>query len=46
MDLRVARHTERIDEVVACSRDANGLPVIGGFSRHDGYDGRRARTPS
>jgi ribosomal protein S18 acetylase RimI-like enzyme len=39
MELRVARHTERLDEVVAFYRDGIGLPVIGGFRGHDGYDG-------
>ena len=39
MELRVARHTERLDEVVAFYRDGLGLPVIGGFRDHDGYDG-------
>jgi hypothetical protein len=29
--LRVARHTGRLDEVVAFYRDAIGLPEIGGF---------------
>jgi catechol 2,3-dioxygenase-like lactoylglutathione lyase family enzyme len=39
MQLRVARHTDRLDEVVAFYRDGIGLPVIGGFRDHDGYDG-------
>ena len=39
MDLRVARHTERLDEVVAFYRDGLGLQAIGGFRDHDGYDG-------
>jgi catechol 2,3-dioxygenase-like lactoylglutathione lyase family enzyme len=37
--LRVARHTARLDAVVAFYRDAIGLPEIGGFRDHDGYDG-------
>ena len=37
--LRVARHTERLDEVVAFYRDGLGLEEIGGFRDHDGYDG-------
>jgi catechol 2,3-dioxygenase-like lactoylglutathione lyase family enzyme len=37
--LRVARHTGRLDAVVAFYRDAIGLPEIGGFRDHDGYDG-------
>ena len=39
MRLRVARHTERLDEVVAFYRDGIGLTEIGGFRDHDGYDG-------
>src|ERR1700709_729268 len=39
MQLRVARHTERLDEVVAFYRDGLGLREIGGFRGHDGYDG-------
>jgi ribosomal protein S18 acetylase RimI-like enzyme len=39
IELRVARHTERLDEVVAFYRDGVGLPVIGEFRGHDGYDG-------
>jgi GNAT superfamily N-acetyltransferase len=39
MQLRVARHTERLDEVVAFYRDGLGLPEIGGFRDHGGYDG-------
>jgi catechol 2,3-dioxygenase-like lactoylglutathione lyase family enzyme len=39
MQLRVARHTERLDEVVAFYRDGLGLAEIGGFRDHAGYDG-------
>ena len=39
MQLRVARHTERLDEVVGFYRDGIGLIEIGGFRDHDGYDG-------
>ena len=39
MRLRVARHTERLDEVVGFYRDGIGLTEIGGFRDHDGYDG-------
>jgi catechol 2,3-dioxygenase-like lactoylglutathione lyase family enzyme len=39
MQVRVARHTERLDEVVAFYRDGLGLPEIGGFRDHAGYDG-------
>jgi catechol 2,3-dioxygenase-like lactoylglutathione lyase family enzyme len=39
MQLRIARHTERLNEVVAFYRDGIGLTEIGGFRGHDGYDG-------
>ena len=39
MQLRVARHTERLAEVVAFYRDGIGLPEVGTFRDHDGYDG-------
>jgi GNAT superfamily N-acetyltransferase len=39
MQLRVARHTGRLDEVVRFYRDGIGLPQIGGFRDHAGYDG-------
>jgi catechol 2,3-dioxygenase-like lactoylglutathione lyase family enzyme len=39
MQLRVARHTERLAEIVAFYRDALGLPEISRFEDHDGYDG-------
>jgi catechol 2,3-dioxygenase-like lactoylglutathione lyase family enzyme len=39
MQLRVARHTERLDQVVAFYRDGLGLEEAGRFSDHDGYDG-------
>jgi GNAT superfamily N-acetyltransferase len=37
--LRVARHTNRLHEVVRFYRDGIGLTEIGGFRDHDGYDG-------
>jgi GNAT superfamily N-acetyltransferase len=37
--VRVARHTQRLDEIVAFYRDGLGLAEIGGFRDHDGYDG-------
>jgi catechol 2,3-dioxygenase-like lactoylglutathione lyase family enzyme len=39
MQLRVARHTKRLDEVVGFYRDGLGLPEIGGFHDHEGYVG-------
>ena len=43
--LRVARHTERLDELVAFYRDGLGLPEIGGFRDHAGYDGVFLEVP-
>lgn len=37
--MRVARPTDRLDEVVAFYRDGIGLPVIGSFEGHAGYTG-------
>jgi catechol 2,3-dioxygenase-like lactoylglutathione lyase family enzyme len=39
LQVRFARHTERLDEVVSFYRDGLGLPEIGRFANHDGYDG-------
>ncbi|HEY7630313.1 MAG TPA: VOC family protein [Thermoleophilaceae bacterium] len=39
MQLRVARHTENLDDLVAFYRDGIGLRELGGFRDHDGYDG-------
>jgi catechol 2,3-dioxygenase-like lactoylglutathione lyase family enzyme len=39
VQLRVARHTNRLDDVVRFYRDGLGLPEIGRFDDHDGYDG-------
>jgi catechol 2,3-dioxygenase-like lactoylglutathione lyase family enzyme len=45
MQLRVARHTARLDEVVRFYRDGLGLPEIGGFRDHHGYDGVFLEVP-
>ena len=37
--VRFARPTDRLEEVVAFYHDALGLPHLGGFEDHDGYDG-------
>jgi catechol 2,3-dioxygenase-like lactoylglutathione lyase family enzyme len=37
--VRIARPTEQLERVVGFYRDGLGLPVIGSFSGHDGYDG-------
>jgi catechol 2,3-dioxygenase-like lactoylglutathione lyase family enzyme len=39
VQLRVARHTEQLDAVVAFYRDGIGLTELGGFRDHEGYDG-------
>jgi catechol 2,3-dioxygenase-like lactoylglutathione lyase family enzyme len=39
VQVRFARHTDRFDEVVRFYRDGLGLPEIGRFEAHDGYDG-------
>jgi GNAT superfamily N-acetyltransferase/catechol 2,3-dioxygenase-like lactoylglutathione lyase family enzyme len=39
IQLRVARHTERLDELVRFYGDGLGLVEVGGFRNHDGYDG-------
>ena len=39
MQVRVARHTERLEGVVAFYRDGLGLPEIGRFRGHEDYDG-------
>jgi catechol 2,3-dioxygenase-like lactoylglutathione lyase family enzyme len=43
--LRVARHTERLDEIVAFYRDGLGLTELGGFRDHAGYDGALLEVP-
>jgi catechol 2,3-dioxygenase-like lactoylglutathione lyase family enzyme len=45
MQLRVARHTERLDELVAFYRDGLGLREAGGFRDHAGYDGVFLEVP-
>ena len=39
VQVRVARPTDRLDEVVRFYRDALGLKQIGAFAGHAGYDG-------
>jgi len=39
MRVRIARHTDDLEAVVAFYRDRVGLPENGGFTDHDGYDG-------
>ncbi len=39
MQVRFARHTDRLAEIVRFYRDGLGLREIGSFENHDGYDG-------
>ncbi|HZH50483.1 MAG TPA: VOC family protein [Microvirga sp.] len=43
--LRIARPTDRLDEVVRFYRDGLGFEVIAGFEDHDGFDGRMLGHP-
>ena len=39
VQVRVARPTDRLEEVVGFYRDALGLEQVGSFEGHEGYDG-------
>lgn len=39
MQVRFARHTSRLEELVRFYRDGLGLRELGRFEDHDGYDG-------
>jgi catechol 2,3-dioxygenase-like lactoylglutathione lyase family enzyme len=39
MEVRFARHTERLPEIVRFYGDGLGLPELGRFEDHAGYDG-------
>ena len=45
MQLRVARHTERLDALVRFYRDGLGLSELGRFEDHDGYEGVFLEVP-
>jgi len=45
LQVRVARQTGRLAEVVGFYRDGLGLPVVGGFTDHDGYSGVMVHLP-
>jgi catechol 2,3-dioxygenase-like lactoylglutathione lyase family enzyme len=45
MQLRVARHTERLDALVRFYRDGLGLTEVGRFEDHDGYEGVFLEVP-
>lgn len=37
--VRIARPTDKLEKVVAFYHNALGLPIIGSFADHDGYNG-------
>ena len=39
VQFRIARPTDQLEKVVEFYRDGVGLEVVGGFEKHDGYDG-------
>jgi catechol 2,3-dioxygenase-like lactoylglutathione lyase family enzyme len=39
MEVRFARHTQRLPEIVRFYRDGLGLPELGRLEDHAGYDG-------
>jgi catechol 2,3-dioxygenase-like lactoylglutathione lyase family enzyme len=43
--LRIARPTDRLDEVVRFYRDGLGFEIIAAFDNHDGFDGRMFGHP-
>lgn len=43
--LRVARPTDRLDDVVRFYTDGVGLARLGGFEDHDGFDGVMLGVP-
>jgi catechol 2,3-dioxygenase-like lactoylglutathione lyase family enzyme len=43
--MRVARPTDRLDEVVRFYRDGLGLQVLGSFEDHEGFDGVMLGVP-
>ena len=45
MQLRVARHTERLDALVRFYCDGLGLTELGGFQDHAGYEGVFLEVP-
>lgn len=46
MQIRVARPTDKLTEVVAFYHDGMGLPVIAHFENHAGYSGVMLGTPT
>lgn len=45
MEVRIARQTGQLEAVVRFYRDGLGLPVIDGFTDHDGYTGVMVGLP-
>jgi catechol 2,3-dioxygenase-like lactoylglutathione lyase family enzyme len=39
MQIRIARPTDKLEQVVAFYRDGLGMPIIGHFEHHAGYSG-------
>jgi len=39
MEFRLARHTNRIDEIIDFYTNALGFSILGNFEGHEGYDG-------
>jgi catechol 2,3-dioxygenase-like lactoylglutathione lyase family enzyme len=46
LQLRIARHTDQLEDVVAFYRDGIGLREVGGFRDHDSYDGVFLEVPA
>jgi hypothetical protein len=45
MKVRLARHTDNLEAIVSFYRDRVGLPEIGRFEGHEGYDGALLDLP-
>jgi catechol 2,3-dioxygenase-like lactoylglutathione lyase family enzyme len=45
VQVRVARPTDRLEQVIRFYHEGLCLPIIGGFSGHDGYDGVMVGVP-
>jgi catechol 2,3-dioxygenase-like lactoylglutathione lyase family enzyme len=39
MEIRLARHTNRLEEIIDFYTNALGFNILGDFQAHDGYDG-------
>lgn len=45
VQVRIARHTNQLDKVVAFYRDGLGLQEIASFENHEGYSGKMLGLP-